>query len=99
MQINYSNEPIVVYNIYNPFQTTDPMYGQGNYLLSNIINKNINNLVNALGANGVTSIVIADAFSTFDNRQSTYVRQNDIHPTIEGQKKLAEIGEAALNLD
>ncbi|MEH7348931.1 GDSL-type esterase/lipase family protein [Gottfriedia acidiceleris] len=91
--------PIVVYNIYNPFQTTDPMYGQGNFLLSNIINKNINSTVNTLKANGVSNLVIADAFSTFYNRQSTYVRQNDIHPTIEGQKKLAEIGEAALNLD
>ncbi|MEH7611829.1 hypothetical protein [Gottfriedia acidiceleris] len=67
--------------------------------MSNIINKNIYNSVNALKAIGVSNIVIADAFSTFYNRQSTYVRQNDIHPTIEGQKKLAEIGEDALNLD
>lgn len=94
-----TNAPIVVYNIYNPFQTTDPMHLQGNFLLNNVINNQINNLVIGLKAKGLTNIVIADAFTAFYNKQSTYVRQNDIHPTIEGQMKLAEIGEAALNLD
>ena len=91
---NLSDSPIVVYNIYNPFQVSDPRHGVGDTLLQ-YINLQINLLVASLGDN---KIVVADAYKAFGQNQALYVRAGDIHPTVLGQKVLAEIGLEALGL-
>lgn len=89
-----TNAPIVVYNIYNPFQVNDPMHSLSNQLLTNMINPAIRQVV--LSHKGTK---LADAYSAFGENQATYVRQGDIHPTIDGQEVLAKIGEEALGID
>jgi lysophospholipase L1-like esterase len=90
-----TDAPIVVYNVYNPFQVNDSRHIAGDNLLP-IINTQIQLLTSSVID---PSIVVADAYSAFRDNQSTYVIVNDIHPTVEGQKKLAEIGLKALSLD
>lgn len=85
-----TNAPIVVYNIYNPFQLEDPSHTLGDTLLPTI-----NPKFNAI-LRGFQNVVIADAFTAFSNNQALYVRQNDVHPTLEGQKVLADLAEEAL---
>ncbi len=93
-----SDAPVVVYNIYNPFQVGDPRHDIGNVLLSQMVNPQIESLVNVLNQE-LQNIVLADAFTAFGENQADYVLPNDIHPTIAGQKVLAEIGLDALDLD
>ena len=88
-----TDAPIVVYNIYNPFQLNDPMHFLVNQLLTNIVNPAIGIVVSQNNAK------LADAYTAFGEEQFTYVRQGDIHPTIAGQKVLAEIGEESLGLN
>ena len=88
-----TDAPIVVYNIYNPFQLNDPMHFLANQLLTNIVNPAIRLVVSQNNAK------LADAYTAFGEDQLTYVRQGDIHPTIAGQKVLAEIGEESLGLN
>jgi len=88
-----TDAPIVVYNIYNPFQLNDPMHFLANPLLTNIVNPAIRLVVSQNNAK------LADAYTAFGEDQLTYVRQGDIHPTIAGQKVLAEIGEESLGLN
>ena len=90
-----SDAPVVVYNFYNPFQLNDPRHAIGNVLLSQMVNPQIKSLVQALNQE-TGNIVLADAFTAFGENQAKYVFPNDIHPTIEGQKVLAEIGFEAL---
>jgi lysophospholipase L1-like esterase len=85
-----SNAKIVVYNVYNAFQVTDPLHPFSNQLLLNYINTPIRNI--ALAHN----VALADAYSAFGENQALYVRQGDIHPTELGQALLAKIGEKAL---
>ncbi len=89
-----SDAPIVLYNFYNPFQVSNqPMHKLSNQLLSFIINPKIASI-----ASKYKNVKIADAFSAFDEKQATYVRQGDIHPTIDGQTVLANIGRNALGI-
>lgn len=88
-----TNAPIVLYNIYNPFQVTDPMHFLADQLLPYLINPAIQGIAISNGTK------LADAYGAFGQNQAIYVRAKDIHPTIEGQKVLAEIGEEALGLD
>lgn len=90
-----TNAPIVVYNVYNPFQVTD-----GRHQISDLLLPKINYQIQLLVASlKDQTIVVADAYSAFGQNQELYVLPNDIHPTVEGQKKLAEIGLEALNLE
>ncbi|WP_099159129.1 GDSL-type esterase/lipase family protein [Virgibacillus ndiopensis] len=84
--------PIAVYNVYNPFQTDDPLHLVGSNILP-IVNEGFDQLLI-----NFTNVVIADAFTAFGEDQATYVIPGDIHPTINGQIKLAEIGLDAFGL-
>ncbi len=89
-----SDAPVVVYNFYNPFQVSNqPMHTLSNQLLSLVINPKIESIVGKY-----KKIKIADAFSAFGEKQATYVRHGDIHPTVEGQIVLANIGKNALGI-
>ena len=90
-----TNAPVVVYNVYNPFQNDDPLHGIGNMVLPGI-NWQFQQLVAGLNYN-YGNIVIADAFGAFGNSQADYVIAGDIHPTIAGQRKLADVGLIKLN--
>ncbi len=92
-----TDAPIVTYNIYNPFQTNDPLHYVGLQVLPSI-NKNFSDLTtyyNAVYGN----VLLADAYTAFGQNQGTYVIAGDIHPTIEGQILLADIGSDALDLN
>jgi lysophospholipase L1-like esterase len=95
-----TDAPIAMYNIYNPYQVTNqPMHTLTNQLLTKLVNNNLAALVQSLVAeDNCQKLVLADAFTAFGENQQLYVRLNDIHPTIEGQQLLADIGEAALGL-
>jgi lysophospholipase L1-like esterase len=92
-----SDAPIVVYNVYNPFQATDPLH----YLALNVLPtinwqmKNFVDLANFYHKN----VVLADAYIAIGRNQVEYVIPNDIHPTLAGHVKLAELGLQALNLN
>ncbi|OJF93122.1 lipolytic protein G-D-S-L family [Alkalibacterium sp. 20] len=91
-----TDSPIVLYNVYNPFQTYDPflLYGVAETYLPGI-NTVFENL-----ASTYPDVYLADAYSAFrDNEDEEYVLPGDIHPTEAGQAKLAEIGLDALKLD
>ena len=80
---------IVVYNIYNAFQTIDPLHLYSYQTLPAI------NLAIA-GVAQKHGVALADAYGTFGEDQAIYVRLGDIHPTVLGQDALAQIGEKAL---
>lgn len=85
------NAPIVIYNIYNPFQQGTDL----NYLALQLlppINMIFNQQITSMSG---LNVHLADAFSAFGN-SGQYVRLGDIHPTVEGQMILAEVGLAAL---
>jgi lysophospholipase L1-like esterase len=86
---------IVVYNVYNAFQVSDPLHSLSLYLLPQI-NAGIQAVIYGVALHG--TVVLADANTAFGEQQDLYVRQGDIHPTVEGQKVLAEIGLSALGL-
>ncbi|MGP4107995.1 SGNH/GDSL hydrolase family protein [Virgibacillus sp. L01] len=92
-----SDAPIVIFNVYNPFQADDPSHDIGSLVLPGI-NKNIADLTAGYNAR-YGNILLADAYAAFDQSQQSYVIPGDIHPTIEGQIKLAEIGLDALGLN
>ena len=83
---------VVLYNIYNPFQTNDPLHGIGTQFLPALNGSMVQ--IPILFQN----VKIADAYTAYGSNQAEYVRINDIHPTIAGQQKLAEIGLEALEL-
>lgn len=98
-----TDAPIVIYNIYNPFQSNDPLNGLASYLLNNPDPRqmDINDLysINALVMNNTLgNVYLADAYTAFGN-SGKYVRVGDIHPTAEGQVVLANIGLEALGLE
>jgi len=88
--------PIVVYNVYNPFQINDPrsLHQISNQFLP-VINYQLSMLVVGLGD---PTIKIADAYSAFGSNQAEYVIVGDIHPTVTGQRKLADLGLQTLGL-
>lgn len=92
-----TDAPIVIYNVYNPFQADEPLHTIGLQILPTI-NKNFTDLTtnyNAVYGN----VLLADAYAAFGRNQAAYVIPDDIHPTIEGQIRLAEIGIDVLNLN
>lgn len=87
---------IVVYDIYNPFQVSDVQ----NHVLADTLLPQINlEIAGVVASFHDRHIVLADAYSAFGQNQVTYVRQGDIHPTVAGQEKLAEIGFADFVLE
>lgn len=87
-----TDSPILLYNVYNPFQLTDPLHYVADSILPAI------NLSLTAFAFANKDIFLADAYTAFGNQQALYVLPGDIHPTNAGQAKLAETGLNALGL-
>lgn len=89
-----TDAPVIIYNIYNPFQTYNPMHDLIKDELPEI-NKTFEEHVTLLNETE-KDIFLADAFGAFGTNQADYVIDSgidlDIHPTVAGQKKLADIG-------
>lgn len=81
-----TDAPIVLFNIYNPFQLNDPFHHVANQYLPHI------NAIYAEIAHADDNVEIADAYSAFGDHQAEYVIPQDVHPTAAGQEVLAEIG-------
>jgi lysophospholipase L1-like esterase len=84
---------IVLYNLYNPFPSASTYLHPFSETIIEPLNIIIDNNAKKF------HLRVADAHTAFDEQQFTLVRlaQNDVHPTIEGQKVLAEIGEQILH--
>jgi lysophospholipase L1-like esterase len=99
-----TDAPIVIYNIYNPFQLTDqPLNSLSAYLLNNPDPRqmDVNDLYamhTAILNMSYGNVHLADAYSAFGN-SGQYVRVGDIHPTTDGQAILAEVGLDAFGLE
>ncbi|MDN7228178.1 GDSL-type esterase/lipase family protein [Planococcus sp. N064] len=81
---------ILLYNIYNPFPFTNPIYQIGEALLPQV------NATFQEVAEGYENVYLVDAYSAFNGKQEDYIIPGDIHPTEEGQAVLAEIGLEAI---
>lgn len=88
-----TDAPIVLYNIYNPFQVNDPAHQLADRFLPQL------NATYALLAGDFYNVELADAAAAFGDNQAKYVIKGDIHPTAAGQKVLAKIGLRALCLE
>lgn len=87
-----TDAPIVLYNVYNPFQLNNPFH----YVADDILLGVNNQLAQFAGLPGV---YVADAYSAFGDNQAEYVITGDIHPTVAGQEVLAELTLEALELE
>jgi lysophospholipase L1-like esterase len=87
--------PIVVYNIYNPVPESNGLYPIAHNNLIGI-NNGLSSIVTAQDF-FYGNIKSADAFTTFDD--PGYILPGDVHPTVEGQEVLAEIGLEAFGLN
>lgn len=88
-----TDAPIVLYNIYNPFQVNDPVHQLADRILPQL------NANYALLAGDFHNVELADAAAAFGDKQAKYVIKGDVHPTAAGQKLLAKIGLRALCLE
>jgi lysophospholipase L1-like esterase len=79
---------IVLYNLYNPFPSASTYLHPFSETIIGPLNSIISNNANKF------HLPLADAHAAYDEKQYTLVRlaQNDVHPTIEGQQVLAELG-------
>ncbi|WP_416149979.1 SGNH/GDSL hydrolase family protein [Salipaludibacillus sp. HK11] len=93
-----TDAPVIIYNIYNPFQKTNPIHDVAIDVLPGI-NQIFNEYVAELNVTE-KNILLADAYQAFGTNQANYVidggNNPDIHPTLAGQRKLADIGLEAL---
>lgn len=89
---SYSSAPIVAYNLYDPFPAESPLHALDEQLEA------VENTVIEQVAKANPNVVVADAHGAFDGNQVSDVRlaQEDVHPTVAGQRVLAQIGEQAL---
>lgn len=85
-----TDAPIVLYNIYNPFQLNDPAHQLVDRFLPQI------NGAYAALAHSFGHVELADAAAAFGDKQAKYVAKGDVHPTAAGQELLAEIALEAL---
>ncbi|MFD1864620.1 GDSL-type esterase/lipase family protein [Planococcus chinensis] len=88
-----TDAPIVLYNVYNPFQLNDPLHYAADPILP-LINGQFAQLASLF-----SGVSLADANAAFGNDQAIYVILRDIHPTAAGQQVLSDIGIDALGLD
>jgi lysophospholipase L1-like esterase len=89
----HTSTPIVIYTLYNPF----PKLTIQNYI-GELFIPTVNKII--LGEAFKSNLLVADAYSAFSGHEIDYVRvlENDVHPTIEGQKVLADIAINKLNI-
>jgi lysophospholipase L1-like esterase len=88
-----TSAPIVVFNLYNPFpegHTLKPIASSLILPMNGII---------AQTAGSYETILTANAHGAFEGQEMILVRlaDNDIHPTLEGQKILADLAKQALD--
>ncbi|WP_078427514.1 SGNH/GDSL hydrolase family protein [Alkalihalobacterium alkalinitrilicum] len=86
-----SDAQIVVYNIYYPFRSDDPIRGHLNHVGLQVL-PSINDQIASISFNKAS---IADAFNAFvigSDNPGANVILGDIHPSIEGHQVLADIG-------
>jgi lysophospholipase L1-like esterase len=88
-----TDAPIVLYNIYNPFQVNDPLHLLADKFLPGV------NSSYAQIAEAFRDVEIADAYNAFGDNQAKFVIAKDVHPTAAGQKVLAKIGFKAFCFD
>lgn len=83
------NAKIVLYNQYSPYAASNPFY-----LTASSVYSMFNADVATVGTK--YNIPVADAYQAFVGHVKRYVRAHNIHPTREGQRALAKVGEIAL---
>ncbi|WP_238413557.1 SGNH/GDSL hydrolase family protein [Alicyclobacillus sp. TC] len=87
-----SQAPIILYTLYNPFPSGSPLHQVTNQfqgMMDDIIRQE---------AASFPKVVVAHAHSAFAGHQLEYVDLylHDVHPTLQGQEVLAQVGESAL---
>lgn len=92
-----TDAPIAIYNVYNPFQKDTSLHRVALQVLP-IINSTYEKLTTVFHYL-YDDVLLADAYAAFGQNQATYVIPDDIHPTIKGQIKLAQIGLDVLGLN
>ncbi|PSL41834.1 lysophospholipase L1-like esterase [Planomicrobium soli] len=85
-----TDAPIVLYNLYNPFQVKDPFHQVVDRYLPQI-NEGYKKL-----ADSNKKVKLANADKAFGDNQAKYVFPKDVHPTKAGHVRLAKIGLRAL---
>ncbi|GGF19945.1 hypothetical protein GCM10010954_18410 [Halobacillus andaensis] len=80
-----TNGQILVYNIYNPY----PEKGKSLSQPLHYINVQYSSLIELLSH--FTEVKLVDAYQAFKGHPE-YILENDVHPTVEGQIVLANIG-------
>jgi lysophospholipase L1-like esterase len=84
---------VVFFNLYDPF----PSQATALHEVTETLQLSMNQVIAQLAATQ-KNVAVADAHKAFEGNQVAYVRvaQQDVHPTVLGQKALALTGEAAL---
>ncbi|WP_437829603.1 GDSL-type esterase/lipase family protein [Niallia taxi] len=80
-----SSVPIYLYSIYNPIPkgTTGNSYGN---TVMEAINKHYKDI-----AKNEKNVILIDSFNAFKGKESTYIINGDVHPTLEGQRLMAKM--------
>jgi lysophospholipase L1-like esterase len=78
---SFTDAPIILYNIYNPFYGYDAQAGA---MLAGA-----NQFIKSFDID--PSIVVADAFSAFVGKQNALILPGDVHPNQDGQETLAKL--------
>lgn len=87
-----TDAPIILYNLYDPFPDNTGLHTATEQF------QQVENQIIAQVAASTKNVVVADAHTAFDHNQFTDVRvaSGDVHPTVAGQKVLAQTGEAVI---
>ncbi|MBM7096186.1 lipolytic protein G-D-S-L family [Bacillus sp. H-16] len=88
-----SDAPVLLYNIYNPFQEDDPLYNVALHVLPEV-NNHLEMITQQCNNDNV---ILIDAFGVFQTGEGDYVLESDIHPTRSGHQRLAQIGIEAID--
>ncbi len=83
------NAQILLYNQYSPYPATDSFYLTSSEVYS-MFNEDVASVATKY------NLPVADAYQAFMGHVKRYVRPHNIHPTAEGQRVLAKVGEIAL---
>ncbi|HJV46213.1 MAG TPA: GDSL-type esterase/lipase family protein [Bacillota bacterium] len=91
-----TDSPIVIYTLYNPIPNSQGF--EYIHQLNEQILYPINQLIRDLATED-QQLLLADAHHAFQGKEISFIRvlSEDIHPTIQGHKELARIGEQALH--
>ncbi|WP_332628411.1 GDSL-type esterase/lipase family protein [Halalkalibacter flavus] len=90
-----TDAPIILYNLYNPFGESEDEFAHSLHLLGEQIIPAVNNQIITPVALQAGAFV-ADAYTAFAGKQSTYITHDFVHPNALGHEALAVAGDAAL---